>query len=160
MKDIFIDDLLSFEEGRIFDGYFLVLSKQQRTTKSNKPYLNVILADKTGQMEGRIWEPGDPRIAKAFERGDVVKVRGCVTRFDDRCQIKVDQLRRAHPGEAEQTDMLPATLFDVGELWGQLQASVEKTTNPDLKRLLEALLTEPEIVRAYREAPAARQLHH
>lgn len=160
MKDIFIDDLLSFEEGRLFDGYFLVLSKQQRTTKSNKPYLNVILADKTGQMEGRIWEPGDPRIAREFERGDVVKVRGCVTRFDDRCQIKIDQLRRAQAAETVQTDMLPATLLDVGELWGKLQASVEKMTNSDLKRLLEALLTEPEIARAYREAPAARQLHH
>ncbi|HEX8712343.1 MAG TPA: HD domain-containing protein, partial [Terracidiphilus sp.] len=53
-----------------------------------------------------------------------------------------------------------ATLFDVGELWGKLQASMERMTNPDLKRLLESLLTEPEIARAYREAPAARQLHH
>lgn len=160
MKDIYIADLPSFDESRNFDGYFLVLSKQQRMTKSNKPYLNLILADKTGQMEARVWEPGDPRIAREFERGDVVKVRGCVTRFDDRCQIKVDHLRKAHESEAAQEDMLPATIFDVNELWGRLQATVESIANPDLKRLLEALLGEPEIARAYREAPAARQLHH
>lgn len=160
MKDIYIADLPGFDESRAFDGYFLVLSKQQRMTKSNKPYLNLMLADKTGQMEARVWELGDPRIAREFERGDVVKVRGCVTRFDDRCQIKVDQLRKAHEGEAAVEDMLPATVFDVNELWDRLKAAVESVTNPDLKRLLEALLTEPEIARAYREAPAARQLHH
>lgn len=160
MKDIFITDLPGFDENRVFDAYFLVLSKQQRMTKSNKPYLNLILADKTGQMEARVWDPGDPRIAREFERGDVVKVRGCVTRFDDRCQIKVDQMRKAHEGEAVQEDMLPATIFDVNELWGRLQGTIESISNPDLKRLLEALLGEPEIARAYREAPAARQLHH
>lgn len=160
MKEIYIADLTGFEESRIFDAYFLILSKQQRMTRNSKPYLNLILADKTGQMEARVWEPGDPRVAREFERGDVVKVRGCVTRFDDRCQIKVDQLRKAQQGEASQEDMLPATLFDVNELWGRLNGAVDSITNPDLKRLLEALLTDPEIARAYREAPAARQLHH
>lgn len=160
MKDIFVQDLMGFEEGRAFDGFFLLLSKQQRMTKSNKPYLNLIFADKTGQMEARVWDPGDPRIAREFERGDIVKVRGCVTRFDDRCQIKVDHLRKAQDGEAAQEDMLPATLLDVNELWARLNSVVENMANPDLKRLLEALLTEPEIARAYREAPAARQLHH
>jgi 3'-5' exoribonuclease len=160
MKEIYITDLAGFEESRVFDAYFLVLSKQQRMTKSNKPYLNLMLADKTGQMEARVWEPGDPRIAREFERGDVVKMRGCVTRFDERCQIKVDHLRKAQDGEAALEDMLPATIFDVNELWGRLQGAVESVTDPDLRRLLEALLGEPEIARAYREAPAARQLHH
>jgi 3'-5' exoribonuclease len=160
MKEIYIADLSGFEESRVFDAYFLVLTKQQRMTRNNKPYLILTLADKTGQMEARIWEPGDPRIVREFERGDVVKLRGCVARFDDRCQIKVDQLRKAEDGEAVLEDMLPATLFDVDELWGRLNATMESIANPDLKRLLEALLTQPEIARAYREAPAARQLHH
>lgn len=160
MKDVYIADLLGFEEGRKFDGFFLVLMKQQRSTRSNKAYLNLILADKTGQMEARVWEPGDSRIEKEFERGDVVKVRGCVARFDDRCQIKVDHLRKAHEGEAAQEDMLPATIFDVNELWVRLNAAVESVENANLRQLLEAILTEPEIARAYREAPAARQLHH
>ncbi len=56
MKDIYIADLANFDEGKPFDGFFLVLAKQQRTTKTNKPYLNLILGDKTGQLEGRVWE--------------------------------------------------------------------------------------------------------
>jgi hypothetical protein len=57
MKDIYIADLANFNEGALFNGFFLVLAKQQRTTKTNKPYLNLILGDKTGQLEGRVWEP-------------------------------------------------------------------------------------------------------
>ena len=116
MKDIYIADLTSFDEGRPFDSFFLVLHKQQRSTKTNKPYLNLILGDKTGQLEGRVWDPGDPRIAKEFERGDIVKARGSVSRFDDRLQMKVEQLRKAAAGEAEKADLLPCTTCDVNVL--------------------------------------------
>jgi 3'-5' exoribonuclease len=160
MKDIYVSDLAGFDEGRLFDSFFLVLAKQQRTTKTNKTYLNLILGDKTGQVEGRVWELADPRIAREFERGDLVKVRGCVSRFDDRLQLKVDQLRRTLAGEAERMDMLPATTRDVGELWSELEKTVASVTNPDLQRLLKALLEDAAIANAYREAPAARQLHH
>ena len=160
MKDIYIADVANFDEGKLFDGFFLVLAKQQRTTKTNKPYLSLTLADKTGQLEGRVWEPGDPRIAKDFEKGDIVKVRGSASRFDDRVQMKVDQLRKANAGEAGKADMLPATTYDVPTLWRQLLGFVESFTNPDLKRLLTALLADAAIAEAYREAPAAKQLHH
>jgi 3'-5' exoribonuclease len=160
MKDIFVSDLAGFDESKLFDSFFLVLGKQQRTTKNSKPYLNLTLGDKTGQVEGRVWELGDPRISRDFERGDIVKIRGCVSRFDDRCQVKVDQLRKAAPGEAEKTDMLPTSAHDIDELWHKLMASVESLTNPDLKRLLMAILADTEMAAAYRQAPAARQLHH
>ena len=160
MKDIYVADLAAFEESRIFDAFFLVLSKQQRMTKTNKPYLNLILGDKTGQVEGRVWDPGDARIAKEFERGDVVKLRGCVSRFDDRLQMKVDNLRKALPDEVEKRDLLPCTSCDVDELWQKLLGFVESFTDPDLKLLLNTLLAESGLAQAYREAPAAKQLHH
>ena len=160
MKDIYIADLANFDEGKLFDGFFLVLAKQQRTTKSNKPYLSLILGDKTGQLEGRVWEPGDPRIAKDFERGDVVKARGSASRFDDRLQMKIDQLRVAMPSEVDKSDLLPSTTYDVADLWRKLEGFVASFTNPDLKRLLTTMLADPAIAEAYREAPAAKQLHH
>jgi 3'-5' exoribonuclease len=160
MKDIYIADLAAFDEGKLFDGFFLVLAKQQRTTKINKPYLNLILGDKTGQLEGRIWEPGDPRIAKDFERGDIVKARGSASRFDDRLQMKIDQLRKAAATEVDKSDLLPSTTYDVAALWAQLIGFVESFTNADLKLLLATLLADPALAAAYREAPAAKQLHH
>ena len=160
MKDIYIADLANFDEGKLFDGFFLVLAKQQRTTKSNKPYLSLILGDQTGQLEGRVWEPGDPRIAKDFDRGDVVKARGSASRFDDRLQMKIDQLRVALSSEVDKSDLLPSTTYDIADLWRQLESFVASFTNPDLKRLLTAMLADPAIAEAYREAPAAKQLHH
>ncbi len=160
MKDIYIADLANFEEGKLFDSFFLVLLKQQRLTKSNKPYLNLILGDKTGQLEGRVWEPGDPRIAKDFERGDVVKARGSASRFDDRLQMKVDQLRVALPNEVDKTDLMPSTTQDIGVLWRALLSFVASFRNADLKLLLTTLLADPALAEAYREAPAAKQLHH
>ncbi len=160
MKDIFISDLASFEEGKLFDGFFLVLARQLRTTQSNKPYLNLIFCDKTGQLEARAWEPADPRIAKDFERGDVVKVRGCVQQFNDRLQMKVEQLRKAQPHEVDKADLMPATTYDVEALWAQLLSFVESFTDPHLKLLVSTILADPQMAVAYREAPAAKQLHH
>ncbi len=99
MKDISVSDIAGFEDGRVFDGFFLLLSRQTRNTRANKPYLSLILCDKTGQIEGRVWDPADPRIAKDIERGDIVKARGSVSRFDDRLQMKVEQLARACPAK-------------------------------------------------------------
>jgi 3'-5' exoribonuclease len=107
-----------------------------------------------------VWDLADSRISKDFDRGDTVKIRGSVTRFDDRSQIKVEQLRKAQAGEAEKADLLPCTTHDVAVLWSRLEATVDSLANPDLKRLLQALLADPAIAQAYREAPAARQLHH
>ena len=160
MKDIYVSDLSTFEESKIFDAFFLVLHKQQRTTKTNKPYLNLILGDKTGQLEGRVWDPGDSRIAKDFDRGDIAKVRGFVSRFDDRLQMKVEYLRKATATEVQRSDMLPSTTCDVDELWRKLLGFVESFTDPDLKRLLNTLLADANLAQAFREAPAAKQLHH
>ncbi len=160
MKDIYISDLSSYEEGKLFNGFFLVLSRQLRTTQTNKPYLNFIFCDKTGQVEGRVWEPGDPRIAKEIDRGDVVKIRACAGRFNDRLQLKVEQLRKAQPAEFDKSDLMPSTTFDVEELWSRLRGFVDSFTEPHLKLLLTTLLDDPAIAGAYREAPAAKQLHH
>ena len=160
MKDIYIADLAGFEEGRLFDGYFLVLSKQLATTKTNKPYINLTLGDKTGSIEARIWDPGDPRIAREFERGDIMKARGCASRYNDRMQMKIDQIRLALPGEVDKADMLPSTTYDVATLWRQLLGFVDSLANPHLKLLLTTLVDDPALAVAYREAPAAKQLHN
>lgn len=160
MKDLYIADLALREEGVPFDGFFLVLSRQQRTTKTNKPYLSLQLGDRTGSIEARIWEPNDHRIEKDFDRGNIVKVRAATSRFGEQLQLKVDALRHAYDNEAVLADMLPATTRDVTELWQEFEGFIESFTTPDLKRLLRALFDQSELAAAFREAPAAKQLHH
>jgi 3'-5' exoribonuclease len=159
MKDIYIADLANFDEGKLFDGFFLVLAKQQRTTKTNKPYLNLILGDKTGQLEGRVWD----RATRASPRTSSAATSSRCAAAPPASTTAADEGRPAalaQEGEVDKMDMLPATTCDVGALWRQLEAVVESFTNPDLKRLLTTLLADPALAQAYREAPAARQLHH
>jgi 3'-5' exoribonuclease len=66
----------------------------------------------------------------------------------------------ALPARWTRSDLLPSTTYDVAELWRQLLGFVESFTNPDLKRLLTTMLADPGSRQAYREAPAAKQLHH
>ena len=160
MKDIFVSQLASFEETRVFDTYFLVLQRQTRTTQTNKPYLSLMLCDKTGQVEARVWDVNDNRVSKDFERGDVVKVRGCVSRFNDRLQMKVEQLRKAQAGEVEKADLMPATTYDVQELWQKLLGFIDSFTDTHLKLLVSNIFCNLQIAAAFREAPAAKQLHH
>ena len=157
MKDIYISDLSAFEEGRIFDGFF---SRQLSTTKSNKQYMKLVLGDKTGSLDAVAWELSDPRVDREVERGEIVKVRGEFSRYNEKPQLKVLQLRSIVSGEADKNDMLPATTQDVQELWTKLMSFIESFSTPDLKRLLLTLLEDPAIAAAYRQAPAAKQLHH
>lgn len=165
MKEIYIADLARLVsenqfENKPFDSIYLVLSKQQRTTRTAKPYLSLLLGDNSGQIEARVWELFDPRIAQDFGKGDVVKVRGCASKFEGVLQLKVDQLKRLLPGEYDRTDLLPATTYDIDDLWAKLEDAVGTFTDPDLKRLVVAVVANPEIRAALREAPAAKQLHH
>jgi 3'-5' exoribonuclease len=160
MKEVFIADLARFDENKSFDAVFLVLSKQQRTTRNGKPYLSLILGDNSGQIESRVWDVTDHRIAPDFAKGDVVKIRGCVSKFEGVLQLKVDMLREAAAAEFDRADLLPATTYSVPELWAKLQQAVASFTDPDLKRLVEAVLADPVVSEAFREAPAAKQLHH
>ena len=139
----------------------LVLAKQQRTTKTNKPYLNLILGDKTGQLEGRVWEPADPRIAKDFDKGDIVKARGSASRFDDRLQMKIDQLRVALPSEV---DKIRSAAFHHLRR-GRALASASRLRRELHQPRPQAAARPPcwpirRSPRPIREAPAAKQLHH
>ena len=160
MKEIYIADLARFEENQQVDSHYLVLSKQQRTTRSAKPYLSLILGDNTGQIEARVWELTDPRITLEFNKGDVVKVRACVSRFDGTVQLKIERLRKMSAHEYERTDLLPATKYSIPELWNKLEAAIDSFTEPNLQQLLRSILADPIVEAAMREAPAAKQLHH
>jgi 3'-5' exoribonuclease len=69
-------------------------------------------------------------------------------------------MRLAADSEVDIADFVPATKFDVAEMWAELRGYVESFANPDLKRLVFAFLDDEAIGAAYREAPAAKMLHH
>jgi 3'-5' exoribonuclease len=160
MKDSYIADLARLDENQSLESHYLVLSRQQRTTRTAKPYLSLILGDNSGQIEARVWDPTDSRIAQDFGKGDVIKVRAAVSKFEGVLQLKIERLRKLTGTEFDRADLLPATTCDVGELWRKLEAAVASFTDPDLQRLVTAVMADSAVREAFIEAPAAKQLHH
>lgn len=158
MKEIYVADLGRFENQAIV-SFFAVTTRQVRSRKDGGQYLALTLGDRTGQVESRMWENFAESVS-TFEEGDVVKVRGEVCRYNGRVQINLDKLRLATADEFELADYVPRTQKDVGELWSALTCCVDSFTDPFLQSLVRSFLDDPIFATAFREAPAARSLHH
>ena len=158
MKEIYVADVSKFENQAVV-AFFAVRSKQLRSRKDGGQYLAVTLGDRTGQIESRMWE-NFAEAAPGFETGDVVKVRAEVCRYNDRFQLNLEKLRRANADEFELADYVPQTLQDVDELWSALIRTVDSFSDLWLQALVRSFLNDPLMAIAYREAPAAKSLHH
>jgi 3'-5' exoribonuclease len=158
MKDIFIADLAKFENQPV-TAYFTASMKSLRDKKDGGKYLALILKDRTGEMEARMWDNA-AEASPEFEQGDVVKLKALVCRYQERLQMKVERIRAALDGEYDPVDFLPATTKDVSALWAELNGYVNSFSDPHLKALLRAFLDDPQIAAAFREAPAAKAMHH
>jgi 3'-5' exoribonuclease len=159
MKDFFIADAAKFD-GLAVTTYFAIASLSVRDKKTGGgQYLALTLGDKTGTMEARMWEDFATSIASCSE-GCYVKAQGQISKYQGKFQITLTKLRLAASSEVETADFVPTTAFDVAEMWSELRSYVDAFQNPDLRRLVFAFLDDPAIGPAYREAPAAKVLHH
>ena len=158
MKEFFISQC-SQQENKIITSSFVVASKQVKAKKNGEPYLALILADRSGQIEAKMWDNVDEFIL-AFEQDDFLKVKGLVNKYKNRFQLTIHKLRRMEEGDIDFTDYLPKTIKDIGELWRTLTEFVATFENPHLKSLVELFMADSEIAERYRNAPAAKTLHH
>src|SRR5437879_1220030 len=158
MKEFFISQC-SQQENKIITSSFVVASKQVKAKKNGEPYLALILADRSGQIEAKMWDNVDEFIL-AFEQDDFLKVKGLVNKYKNRFQLTIHKLRRMEEGDIDFTDYLPKTTKDIGELWRTLTEFVATFENPHLKSLVELFMADSEIAERYRNAPAAKTLHH
>ena len=158
MKDFFICHC-SQQENKIITSSFVVASKQVKAKKNGEPYLALVLADRTGQIEAKMWDNVEEFIA-VFEQDDFLKVKGLVNRYKNRFQLTIHKLRRMNEVDIDFTDYLPKTTKDIGELWRTLTEFVATFQNPYLKSLVELFMADAEIAERYRNAPAAKTLHH
>jgi 3'-5' exoribonuclease len=158
MKDFYIAEAARFEN-QVITSSFVVVSKQAKPKKSGELYLAVTLADRTGHMEAKMWDNVADHI-DCFEQDDFIKVRGLINKFNGRFQITLHKVRSLEDSEVIFDDYLPRTTKDVAELWRTLGEFVAGMSDPHLKSLLRAFLEDPQIEHAYKNAPAAKSLHH
>jgi 3'-5' exoribonuclease len=156
MKEHYIADLAKYEN-QVVTEFFAVGVKQARSKKDGARYFALTLADRTGQIEARMWETDG---AGEFATGDVVKLRGQVCRYQEKLQINVERIRKAETHEFVLGDYVPQTERNIDELWAELNGYVAGFTDPHLQALLRAFLDDGEIAAAFKQAPAAKSMHH
>jgi 3'-5' exoribonuclease len=158
MKDFYIAEAARFEN-QVITSSFVVVSKQAKPKKSGELYLALVLADRTGHLEAKMWDNVSDHI-NCFEQDDFIKVRGLINKFNGRFQLTLHKVRSLRDAEIEFDDYLPRTTKDINALWRTLGEFVASFRDPHLKALVEAFMADPRIEHAYKTAPAAKSLHH
>jgi 3'-5' exoribonuclease len=158
MKDFFITDC-GQHENKIVTSSFVVVSKQVKPKKSGEPYLALTLGDRSGLLEAKMWDNVEDSISE-FEQEDFVKVKGLLNKYKNRFQITIHKVRRLGDSEIDFADYLPKTTKNIDELWQTLTGFVDTFQNRPLQALVRAFMADPKIAEAYRNAPAAKTLHH
>lgn len=147
-------------EGERIQDIYLCKYKQSAVTKNGKAYDNVILQDKTGTLDAKIWEPNSMGIDD-FEAMDYVEVGGEVTTFNGMRQLNVKRIRKASEGEYNPADYLPVSSKNVEEMYKELMVYASKIRNPYMKKLVDSFFVEDvEFVRRFKNHSAAKTVHH
>jgi 3'-5' exoribonuclease len=158
MKDFYICECHR-QENKVITSTFVVVSKQIKPKKTGEPYLALTLGDRSGQLEAKMWDNVE-EVLNAFEQDDFLKIKGLINKYKNRFQLTIHKLRKLGDSEIEYADYLPKTTKDIDELWRTLSDFVSSFKDNHLKALIQAFMSDPEIAAAYRNAPAAKTLHH
>ncbi len=147
------------EGDRIFDIY-LCKHKQAAVTKNGKPYETVILQDKTGTVDAKVWEPNNPGIGE-YDTLDYIEVYGEVTNFQGSLQVNVKRIRVCKEGEYNPAEYLPVSSKDIDQMYQELLGYIKSIQNTYLKQLLESFFVKDQaFIKAFRTSSAAKTVHH
>jgi 3'-5' exoribonuclease len=151
-----VSDLTPNQE---IDGVFLVQFKEVRQKRTGEPYLILNLADRTGELDAKMWDNA-ASVAETFDRDDFIRVRGLLQIFQNRPQLTVHRLTFVSDRDVDLADFLPASKRNPDEMFAELAAVIRGMSNPHLKALLAAFFADAEIAKLYKQAPAAKTIHH
>ncbi len=144
---------------RVFDIYFCKF-KSSAVTKNGKSYDNVILQDKTGTIDAKIWDPNNAGIAE-FDAMDYIEVYGDVTSFNGALQVNVKRVRKCQEGEYDESEYMPVSKFNIEEMYIELLSIISSIKNQYLHTLLESFFVKDEaFVKAFKKSSAAKTVHH
>lgn len=149
----------SLADGDQVEEVYLAADKQVRANRQGSPYLQVELRDRTGMIQGRMWNVGE-QVARAFEPGDFVQARGKVQLFQGSLQMILTGITRVSADSAEMADFLPHTDKDVAALRQRLRALLGHVDNPHLRCLRDCFLADHAFMDRFCRSPAGVRNHH
>ena len=147
-------------EGERINEIYLCRKKQSALTKAGKPYESLMLQDKTGTLDAKIWDPGSLGIDD-FDELDYIAVTGDVTSFQGAYQLNIKRLRKAQQGEYLPEDYLPCSDKDVDLMYEELLGFIQSVRAPYLRQLLESFFVQEEgFAKNFKFHSAAKSVHH
>ena len=153
-------DIDTFREGMHIADVYLCKNKQIALTKNGKEYGNLVMQDKTGTIDAKIWDLGSPGVGE-FETMDYVHVEADVTLFQSSFQLNVRRIRRAQEGEYVEADYLPVSKKDIKKMYEELLGYIRSVKNPYLQKLLSGYFVENAVfAKAFQFHSAAKTVHH
>lgn len=142
----------------LVDCFLLVKASNKKTSSKGDDYLDMTLADKSGEINAKLWSYV-PNLHGDYQPGDIVKIRGTVSQYNGTDQLRIDKIRHATPGDQVDTSQLVQTADYSGEaMFSELVSIAEGFKDEDLKSLTLTLLGENKDKLLY--WPAAFKLHH
>jgi 3'-5' exoribonuclease len=156
MKTVYAAEI---HDNQLVDSLFLVSAKNHGVTKTGNSYLVVKLLDRSGEIEGRIWERADD-LARGFDKNDFVRVRGQATLYQGKVQIRVQDVMRVDESKVAADDFLPKSAFNPDAMLQELQLILRGMKNPHLLALAEACFADRQLMELLKRAPGAKTIHH
>jgi 3'-5' exoribonuclease len=155
-KSIYLQDI---KQGEKISSSFLVAEKNMAFSLKGSPYLTVKLKDKTGELDGKVWDNAI-EFNQQFKKGDVIAIEGRANTYKNSLQISIMEIKKCNWEEVEPTDYLPGAKGDVNGMFDELLAHVDTVQNKALKELLYAFLKDEKTAELFKRAPAAKGFHH
>lgn len=150
----------TLREGERIQEVYLCKQKTSAMTKTGREYENVILQDKTGQLDAKIWDPGSMGI-EDFEALDYVEIHGDVTVFNGQTQLSIKRVRKVSEESIDSSDYLPCTDKNMDEMMTELLKFIASVNNPYYKQVLSILFIEDtKFAEAFKRHSAAKSVHH
>lgn len=153
----FIDGLC---EGETIRNVYLCKGKRSAETRNGKPYDNLILQDKTGTLDGKVWDPNSQGIAD-YDEKDFIEVFGDVINYNGNLQLNIRQIRKAEEGEYNPADYMLTTEKSVDGMYEELTAYIRQISNKYLRQVLEFYYIKDEaFIKKFKAHSAAKTVHH
>ncbi len=149
----------NLNEGMRVHDVYLCKTKNMAVTRNGKEYANVILQDKTGQIDAKIWDPDSPGIGE-FEPMDFVTVDGNVTVFNGNRQLNINMIFKAEEGNYDQSDYFPVTSCNIDEMKADLTDFINSVQNQYLSELLKSFFDDEAFMKSFAAHSAAKSIHH
>ncbi len=149
----------TFHEGDRINGIYLCKYKQAAVAKNGKSYENVIMQDRTGTIDSKIWDPNSSGISE-FHVLDYVDLTGEVVSFQGNLQMSIKRARRAEEGEYNPADYLPVSEKNLDQMFAELMELLAQVENPYLQQLIHKYFDDEKFITAFKNHSAAKTVHH